>query len=519
MTGPAGTSAMWGDVLVEREVHGHVVRVYEPRPHSIVDVLDTALRHDPDRVVLVQGDRRTTVAELARRSTIAASDLTIQPGDRVLLLARSSPDWVAWLFGILRAGGVPVLANGWWVAADVAHAVATTRPVVAVVDAEGAAKIPEDLEVRAVEIEAARDAVEDLPGPTAGEDDPGIILFTSGTTSQPRAAQLAHRSVLANLHNLIVRTGQLPGTPPRRQAVHLCSLPLFHISGLQTVLLNLLTGGRLVFLRGRFDAAEVLQLIEAEGVTSWAAIPTMVDLVLAHPDLAWRDTASLTSLAVGGAPVAPDLRGRVEDAFPSTRGRTGESYGSTEAGGTVATTNRDPASGTVGPRPFDAIDVDIADPGPDGSGEILVRSAALMDGYLDVAPDDQPIDRRGWLHTGDLGRIDEHGILHITGRAKEMIIRGGENIAPPYVEAALRAHPAVLDVAVLGVPHPTLGEEVGAVVRTVDSEATTTDELAEHAMQHLARFAIPTRWILTTEPIPLTDTGKVRRRDLVGWFG
>jgi long-chain acyl-CoA synthetase len=300
----------------------------------------------------------------------------------------------------------------------------------------------------------------------------------------------------------------------------LCTLPLFHISGLQTVLLTLLNGGRLVFLDGRFDAAEVLRLIEDERVTSWAAIPTMVTMVLEHADLARRDTSSLTSVAVGGAPVPADLRARIECAFPATARRTGESYGSTEAGGTVATTSYDKSSGTAGPRPFPNIDLRILAAGAGGDGEILVRSASVMEGYLGVDPEEQPVDVEGWLHTGDLGRVDEYGILHVTGRVKELIIRGGENIAPAYVESALRDHPAVAEAVVVGVPHASLGEEVGAVVRlsaAVD-ETVTTDDLHTFLAGRIASFAVPSRWVFTSEPLPLTDTGKVRRADLREWF-
>ncbi|MBA2280819.1 MAG: long-chain fatty acid--CoA ligase [Acidimicrobiia bacterium] len=347
------------------------------------------------------------------------------------------------------------------------------------------------------------------------EDAAAMVVFTSGTTSLPKAAVLSHRSVMANLHQLLVRTGQLPGAEARPGGVHLCTLPLFHMSGIQTILLNLVAGGRLVFLDGRFDAGQVLQLIAGQSVTAWAAIPTMLVRVLEHPAVATTDTSSLRSVALGGAPVPAGLLAAAEAAFPSVRRRTGESYGSTEAGGTVATTTFDRESGTTGPRAFPTIDVVIDWPEADGRGEVLVRSAALMNGYLGVAAADQPIDEDGWLHTGDLGRIDEHGILHITGRAKDLIIRGGENISPTAVEDAVRDHPSVLDVVVIGISDSTWGEVVGAVVRFRDDRpAPTDDELRTHAASRVARYAVPTRWFRTGEPFPLTDTGKVRRDEV-----
>ena len=249
-------------------------------------------------------------------------------------------------------------------------------------------------------------------------------------------------------------------------------------------------------------------------MTAWAGVPTMVTRVLEHPDLAARDTSSLVSLVVGGAPVPDGLRPAAEQGFPSLVRRTGESYGSTESGGTVASTGRDPASGVVGMRPLPGVEVRIADPGADGVGALLVRSAAVMDGYLSVPAEEQPVAADGWLHTGDLARVDEHGMLHLAGRSKDIIIRGGENIAPAAVEAALLAHPDVLDAVVVGVVHPTWGEEVAAVVRHAPGRPVDRAALEVLAAERLAGFARPTRWHLTAEDLPLTDTGKVRKDDL-----
>jgi long-chain acyl-CoA synthetase len=512
---------MWGSSVTTDTVRGVPVRVFEDRPKSIRALLDDAQR-DADLPFLVQGAETRTRGALAARAAAVADHLVergVAPGERVLLLAANSPAWVDAFFGIVTAGAVPVLGNGWWAADDVHHAVEVTSVRLAVVDDRRSALLPPGVVPLALGPDVcAHESSQSEPRcaqTLGGEDDPGLVMFTSGTTARPKAAVLSHRSVVANLQNLLVRSRQLPGVDERGAAgVHLCTLPLFHMSGIQTVLLNLLTGGRLVFLEGRFDAGQVLALIERERVTAWAAIPTMVALVLEHPALAGTDTSSLASLAIGGAPVPPDLRPAAERAFPSVRRRTGESYGSTEAGGTVATTTHDPASGVVGPRPFPTIDVQIADPSPDGSGEILVRSASVMDGYLASPAGEQPVDSAGWLHTGDLGRLDEHGVLHVTGRAKDLIIRAGENIAPGYVEVAMREHPAVLDVVVLGVPHATWGEEVAAVVRHALAAAPDEADLVTHASARLARFAVPTRWHLTVDDLPLTDTGKIRRDDL-----
>jgi acyl-CoA synthetase (AMP-forming)/AMP-acid ligase II len=244
--------------------------------------------------------------------------------------------------------------------------------------------------------------------------------------------------------------------------------------------------------------------------------------LLAHPDFDSFDLSSLKSWPLGGAPVSTDLLDRIRERLPNLRSRgLSNTWGMTEAGGFLTAADaRDLAvhPGTVG-RPYGVVELRIADPDAKGVGEVLARSPTVMNGYAGL-PDDDTVDAEGWLHTGDLGHLTEDGYLFIDGRAKDVVIRGGENIACPHVEAAIATHPAVVEVAALGVPHPDLGEElVAVVVHRPGTDAPTPDALAAHVTGTLAYFAIPTRWDIRAEPLPTLAGEKVDKKRLVREFG
>ena len=448
------------------------------------------------------------------------------PGDRLLLLAANSPDWVISLWAGLRLGAVVAPGNRWWSTDEIAHAIDLTAPAVIIVDTEMARLLPAGASTAAsagtgpavVSVADIR-AVQDGPRPAlpvvqGGEDDPALIIFTAATTGLAKAAVLAHRSVIANLQNLLVVSKRLPhqlrgDRPPE---VILQSGPLFHIGGVQSLLLALLGGNTMVFLEGRFESGQVLDLIERERVSVWGAVPTMAIRVLEDPTLPRRDLSAVRSISLGGSPVTPELSDRLRAAFPAVRRGVSTIYGMTEAGGTVAA-----ASGalmaehphTAG-RPLPVVEMRIGDPDETGTGEIIVRTPSQMLGYWgEDAP--EVIDADGWLHTGDLGRIDD-GLLYVTGRAKDVIIRGGENIAAPHVEEVLHQHPAVAAVAVLGLPDADLGEIVGAIVQL--RAAATATELTAFAAARLGRFQVPARWRLQEEPLSMTDAGKIAKHEL-----
>jgi long-chain acyl-CoA synthetase len=425
----------------------------------------------------------------------------------------------------LRIGAVVAPGNGWWSEEEVQHAIDLVEPTLIIGDAKRLAKVPEG--ARTLEVDEVREIVDRAPSSAAvelppiadgDENDPALIVFTAGTTGLPKGVTLAHRSWIAQMHQTLAVSRRLPHALPDDDPgfVSMLTGPLFHIGGIHATGLAMLGAGRLVFLEGRFDAGQVLELIERERVEVWGAIPTMTLRVLDHPDIKTRDVSSMRSIPLGGAPVSPELMDRLQAAFPNTERRITQVYGMAETSGTVARasgkllrTHR----GTTG-HPLALVDLVIADPDPQtGEGEILVRSPTQMLGYW-KEEHSEVIDDEGYVHSGDLGRIDDEGLLYITGRAKDVIIRGGENIAAPHVEAALLAHPDVADVAVVGLPHADLGEEVAAAVLPRAGASLDPEQLADWVGGKIAHFAVPSRWWISDEPLPMTDAGKADKKRL-----
>jgi long-chain acyl-CoA synthetase len=463
-----------------------------------------------------------TYAEFERAVDHAAGALAasgVGIADRVLLLAANSPSWVVCFFAILRCGAVVTSGNSWWSEAEVADACMVSEPDLVLADERRAALLPcgqAFLDILGLGDAPVGDGSEHTSS-AMGEDDPAIILFTSGTTGSAKAAVLSHRSVIANQQNLLAATRRLPHdlAEDHQGSVTLVSVPLFHTGGIQSILSTLLTGGTLVFLEGRFDPADVLETIEREHVRVWGGVPTMLTRVLDHPDRAKRDLSSLATVTIAGTYVPTELIERVRVEFPAARRSAGTIYGMTEAGGTltsVAGPAMEQRPGTVG-RTLPTVEIRIADPDEDDVGEIQAMSPTLMDGYWNDRTE-QPFTEDGWLRTGDLGRIDDEGYLYVLGRSKDVIIRGGENIACPNVEEALTAHPDVAEAAVVGLADPEFGEVVGAAVVLRDGAHTTTIDLSAYVAGRLAYFEVPTRWWLLHE-LPANATGKVLKRQIV----
>ncbi|MFC5833959.1 class I adenylate-forming enzyme family protein [Nonomuraea insulae] len=502
--------SVWGDRIEAEEVRGMSFRTYTQRPKDIRCLLAFADRWG-DRPHIVQGDKEVTFAGLRSAVDGKARELAesgVQPGDLVLLLGWNSPEWIVNFWACVMVGAVPVLANAWWGTAELAGASSALHLKLALADARGSTNLP-------VGIPTCRWACDAAPAGRRmtgeiDEDSPAVIVFTSGTAGRPKAVVLSHRSLLAGLHMLLHITRRLPQQVEESTGdAGLHTGPMFHIGGVQTLIRAITVGDTLVMPTGRFDPGEALQLIEERKLARWSAVPTMISRVLEYPDMHRRDLSSLRSITVGGAPVHSEFIARLRSGLPGVEPRVATGYGLTENGGqgTAAsgrdTTERPGSSG----RPLPCVELKIAD-----DGEVLMRSPTQMLGYH--GDEDSPIDAEGWLHTGDLGRIDADGHLWITGRAKDIIIRGGENIAPVAVEEALATIPGVVESAVFGVPHPVLGEEVVAAV--VIEQGLTAEQLREQLRTKLASFAIPSRWRLQREPLPTNHVGKIDKRALAG---
>ncbi|WP_431232667.1 class I adenylate-forming enzyme family protein [Mycolicibacterium psychrotolerans] len=513
----------WGSDIDTAGYAGHLGLQYSPRPTTFAEVFADAERW-AERTFLVHGEHRMTYAaftEAVNAGTAALRGDGVQPGDRIMLYAYNSPAWVVALWSAWRSGAVPVLANRWWKKTEVDHAIDLLEPHLVIADTSLAGVAP----ARTRDVGAFTDSSPASPVVGSSElEDPdatSAILFTSGSSGLPKAVELSRRAVIANQHNVLSVTRRLPHQldPDAPQSVSLASTPMFHVGGLSNLLSNYLTGGKVVIPEGRFDAGQILGLIEREGVHSWGGVPTMAIRVLEHPDFDSFDLSTLRSFPLGGAAVPTALLDRMRVRLPQLAGRgLGNTWGMTECGGFLTSaTGRDLQQhpGTVG-RPYPVVELVIDRPDADGVGEILARSPTAMNGYVGI--DDGTVDDEGWLHTGDLGHLVD-GYLFIDGRAKDIVIRGGENIGCGHVEAALSSHPAVVEVAAIGLPHADLGEELAAVVVHRHGQAAPTeDELRAHVSDVLAHFAIPTRWHISTTALPTLPGEKIDKKSLADRF-
>ncbi|MFI0355372.1 class I adenylate-forming enzyme family protein [Actinomadura sp. 9N407] len=540
LTGPGGEFE-----LREEDVLGARIPVFAGRARGLGEVLARSAAYGDADYIVTARERLTFAEHAALVASLAAllrEEYGVRPGDRVAINAANSPGWILAFWATIAAGAVAVGYNAWWTRHEVEYALGHTEPKVLIADAKRAALLPEWADtaperdgmtlLRIEEIaEAARsrypDAVLDIP--EAAEDDPAVILYTSGTSGRPKGAVHTHRNLTSvieyhRMNDALMRAFGDPTDPASRR--YLLVLPLFHIASLHNLAIpRLATGSAVILHEGGFDVDKVLRLIEAERVTNWGAVPTMANRLIEHGDLSGYDLSSLRSFALASAPSSPAFKDKLRKAFPPARDALVDSYGLTET--CTAVTAASPpdlaeAPGTLG-RPIVGVSVEIRDADdralPEGEeGEVCVRSAFNMLGYWrDEAATGRSIDAGRWLHTGDIGVIEE-GRLRLTTRRSDLILRGGENVYPAEIENVLAEYPGVRECIVLGTPHKDLGQEVMAVVVFADGaagdQAGREKELADFAKERLAYFKVPSRWKISTEPLPRNATGKVIRKDV-----
>ncbi len=512
----SSTNMPWGKEIATELVHGVPYRMYTDRPRRVGDLLDFAARWG-ERPHIIHGDRVLSFSNLHSAVLAKAADLGnlgLSAGSRVFILGWNSPEWVVNFWACLRAGMVPVLANAWWSGTEVANGLAQLQPALVLADARSREKVSAEWIIGPWDIDTSkRPSAVAATDTSRDESETALVIFTSGTSGQPKAVVLSHRALLARLHMTLHITRKLPHqVDESARDVTLLTGPLFHVGSMQSLLRAVIVGDTLVLLPGRYDPADVLKLIELHQVNRWNCVPTMVLRLLDHPDISHRNLSSMKSISIGGAPVHAELMQRIKAELPSVSPRIPTGYGLTENGGQATASSGAESVEQLGStgKPLPCVEVSfLPHPGlPDG--EILLRSPTQMSGYYGL--EESPIDSEGWLHTGDLGRLDEKGNLWITGRCKDMIIRGGENIAPVAIERALAAIPGVADAAVFGIPHPDLGEEVMAVVAI--EHDLTAQELETQLRQSLASFSVPSRWKLQKQALPTNDAGKVDKKAL-----
>ncbi|MET9028693.1 class I adenylate-forming enzyme family protein [Nocardia sp. NPDC004168] len=530
LTGPGGRFEM-----VVEDVLGAPLPVVRHRKSSLREVLVAGAAHG-DRDYLVTADRRMSFTEHAAAVAALATALRdrfgVGKGDRVGILAANTPEWVLTFWAAQALGAIAVGYNAWWAPREIAYGVEHTSPSVLVVDAKRAALVAElDIPVPVLTMEhdipalLAEYRTDDLPDTEIDEDDPAVILYTSGTSGRPKGAVHSHRNLVAvtdyHLFNdaLAAALTGADELPSGRR--FLLTSPLFHIASLHNLVVpRLVSGDAAVIHQGSFDADRVLRLIEAQRVTNWGAMPTMATRML-ELDLSDYDLSSLTSFSLNSAPSSAALQEKLRDQLPVARNALVTSYGLTEC--STAATLASPAElaafpDTVG-RPVVGVALEIRDSAgnvvPDGTeGEICVRSPYVMLGYWqNEAATAAAITADRWLRTGDIGVLED-GRLRLSGRRSDLILRGGENVYPTEIEQCLEEHPAVRECAVLGVPDADLGQQVAAVVVVESVTATSEEELRAFAAERLAYYKVPARWRLTTTALPRNATGKVIRADL-----
>ena len=516
--------------IIEEDVLGCRMRVFRNRARSLEELLVQSTAYGDQPYVLTASDEVTFadhVAQVASLAEALRSDYGVQPGDRVAIAAANSIEWIVTFWATAALGAITAGFNAWWSPRELAYALTQVEPTVVVADAKRRAALgPVEVPVLSTEEDIPRlsrhAAGADLPQVRVAEDDPVTILFTSGTSGRPKGVVHTHRNMcaVADYHRYNDALAAAFGDPtPPEERRYLLAMPLFHIASLHNLVVpRLATGSAAVLHQGAYDVDGVLRLIEQRRVTHWGAVPTMASRLLEHGDLSSYDLSSLKAFALASAPSSPAFKARLREALPFAEQNLADSYGLTES--STAVTVASPlelavAADTVG-RPIVTVDVEIRDeygkPVAEGEvGEVCVRSPFVMLGYWnDEQATAEAIREDRWLHTGDIGSMVD-GRLRLSTRRSDLILRGGENVYPAEVEFVLAEHPAVGEVAVIGVPHADLGQEVGAVVVVAESASVTEDDLGHYVAERLAYYKVPTRWRITTEPLPRGATGKVLR--------
>lgn len=523
--------------LTAESVLGERMEVFRQRPRSLRELLAASAAHG-DAEFIVCGDRRIGYAEHLRRVASVARALEerfgVGPGDRVAICGANCAEWIISFWATVSLGAVAVGLNGWWSGEEIVYGVEHSDPRVLLGDRRRLQRIPPGaLRVPVVEFESGFGELEEfapdapLPEHPIEEDAAATILYTSGTTGRPKGAVNTHRGVVGftrlsmfhGLRMMMLAAEEGAGPPPSQERpCMLVNTPLFHVSGLYSGAVTALASGlKTVWMPGRFDPGRVLEIIERERVTSWGPMGTMLYRVVHHPDVGRRDLSSLRQLGSGGAPLSPELQELARKVFPNARASLGLGYGLTESTGMATVIHgRDleerPSS--VG-RALPTVQLEIRDERgralpPGAEGEIHIRGPLVMREYWrDPDATAEALRPGRWLRTGDIGHLDEDGYLFVNSRARDLILRGGENIYPAEVEHALEAHPEVAEAAVFGVDHPEYGQVPHAVAVPVPGAAPEPEELRRFVGSRLAAFKVPVRVEIRRTPLPRNAAGKV----------
>lgn len=549
--------------IVNQDVRGIPMRLFKSAMPNMRQVWESAALHG-DKTYLVFEDESYTYAEVDARVRALAAYLHergIGRGDRVAVAMRNYPEWVISYWAIVSIGAAVVGMNAWWTTPELEYGLSDSRPKALIADEERLEtvgpvlaglratqpmhiiairtdrELPDDA-VRWNDVIDPDEAPAGLPAVEVDPDDDATIFYTSGTTGAPKGAQLTHRGSVHNMLHLVfwtmvqamsdakvtAATGVNPNKDtrePPEQLAFMAPTPLFHVTACNCLMHPCtLAGGKLV-LTYKWDPARALELIEREKVTNFSGVPTMGRELLAHPDWAKRDTSSLRSVAGGGAPMQPDLVEKIDKTLGGSAPSIG--YGLTETTGIVTANSArfylskplscGPVVPTLEAKLVDELGREL-EGGPDVVGQLCVRGPVVIKGYLNRPDATAESIRDGWFNTGDVAKIDEDGFVFIVDRAKDMVLRGGENVYCSEVEAAIYAHDDVLEAAVFGLPDERLGEVVAAVVVLSEGSTLDADSLRKFVTAQIAAFKAPSRIWFRRDPLPRNANGKFLKREL-----
>ena len=534
------------------DIGGVPTRVWKHAPANLAQIVMLSRMHGAREFTIHEDERVTYDAHYRAVAALAAKlvEMGVQKGDRIALCMRNLPEWPVVFFAGVSIGAIVVPLNAWWTGAELEYGLKDSGSRMLFIDGERHARLTEhygalpDLErifvARAVApLDGKASTFEALIGtphdwatlPEAGlppvdiaPEDDATIFYTSGTTGNPKGALGSHRNLITNIFSsgysgartLLRRGDAIPAPTPKTM---LTCIPLFHVTACSAGMMGAVaSGSTLIFMR-KWDAVKAMEIIEREKVHATGGVPTIAWQLLEHPDRAKYDLSSLESIAYGGAPSAPELVKRIYTEFGAL---PGNGWGMTETMATVTGhaaedyLNRPTSAGpAVAVADLKIMDEEGVNELPVGDvGELWARGPMIVKGYWNKPEATAATFVNGWVRTGDLARLDEEGFLYIVDRAKDMIIRGGENIYSSEVENVLYAHPAVTDCALIGLPHRQLGEEPAAVVHLAPGTSATEAELQAWVRQHLAAFKAPVAIRFVEETLPRNANGKILKKDL-----
>jgi acyl-CoA synthetase (AMP-forming)/AMP-acid ligase II len=542
--------------MAEAVIRGNPTRVWKNAPPSLAHLARHSRSHG-ERLFNVYEDERIGFEPSFRATAALAAALArlgVGKGDRVAIAMANLPEWPAAFFAIVALGAIAVPLNAWWTGAELEFGLSDSGAKVLICDEPRWRRIePHRVDLPGLEhVLVSRAAsgttgagrLEDLIGPppswnglpdadlpdvAIAPDDEATILYTSGTTGRPKGALGTHRNLLTNILSVgysnaraALRRGEAPPEPQAKIA--LIVIPLFHCTALSAMLMGTMVAGHTIVFMRKWDPLEAMAIIERERVQLTGGVPTIAWQILEHPERHRFDLSSLETVSYGGAPAAPELVKKIWEEFGAL---PGNGWGMTETTATVTShvgedyLNRPDSAGP----PVPVADLKIMSPDgtrelPTGEvGELWAKGPQVVQGYWNNPEATAAAFVDGWVRTGDLARLDEEGFVYVVDRAKDMVIRGGENIYSIEVENVLFDHPAVMDAALIGLPHRTLGEEPAAVVHLAPGAIATEEELKAWVRERLAVFKTPVRIAFLPQPLPRNANGKILKQELKALFG